>query len=46
MTGLRNKLVHVYMEVNPEKIYSFLNADLGDFEKYIRIVLKYIEADS
>jgi len=43
MVGLRNKLVHVYMEVDPEKIHQFINDDLDDFEKYIKIVVNYID---
>lgn len=39
MTGLRNRLVHVYMEVDPEKIYQFIQDNLGDFEEFVRIAL-------
>lgn len=42
MTGLRNVLVHDYLEVDLKLIYRVLKKDLGDFEKFITAVLKLI----
>ncbi len=39
MIGFRNKLVHGYQEVSPERIYKIITAELGDFERFIQIVL-------
>lgn len=35
MAKFRNMLVHVYWEVNDEKIYEIINKDLGDLKRYI-----------
>lgn len=36
MVGFRNRIVHGYQEVSPEKVYSVAKFELGDFDKYIR----------
>lgn len=46
MVSLRNRLVHVYLEVSPEKLYQFITTELDDFEKFIKIILKYVELHS
>jgi uncharacterized protein YutE (UPF0331/DUF86 family) len=40
MTGLRNVLVHEYLEVDHVHLYAILKNNLGDFEKLIKAVLK------
>jgi uncharacterized protein YutE (UPF0331/DUF86 family) len=43
MTGLRNRLVHLYWEVDDELIYSYLQHNLGDFDLYVRYILDFIK---
>ncbi len=40
MAGMRNVLVHDYMKVDLGLVYHTLRHDLGDFERFIRAVLK------
>jgi uncharacterized protein YutE (UPF0331/DUF86 family) len=40
MTGMRNVLVHDYLEVDHVRLYAILKNNLGDFEKLIKSVLK------
>jgi uncharacterized protein YutE (UPF0331/DUF86 family) len=40
MAGVRNILVHEYLEIDRHRVYSILKNDLGDFEKFIRAVAK------
>ena len=35
MVGFRNRIVHGYQEVSPEKVYSVARFELGDFAKFI-----------
>ena len=42
MTGLRNVLVHDYLEVDLHLIYRILITELGDFDEFIAAVLKLI----
>jgi len=42
MTGMRNILVHEYLDVDHARLYSMLGNDLGDFEKLIQAILKLI----
>ncbi len=42
MAGFRNVLVHMYLEVDPRKVYSSLQHDLGDFELFARYVGEYL----
>ena len=36
MIGFRNRVVHGYMEVSPERVYEIASKELDDFEKFIR----------
>lgn len=45
MVGMRNRLVHVYFEVSPEKLHQFITSELDDFEKFIKIILEYIKSN-
>lgn len=40
MAGFRNILVHEYLEIDRHRVYSVLKNDLGDFEKFIRAIVK------
>ena len=35
MIGFRNRVVHGYMEVSPERVYEMAEKELGDFERFI-----------
>ena len=36
MARFRNRLVHIYWEVDDELIYSFINDDIDDIEEFIK----------
>ena len=38
MAGFRNRLIHEYQDVDPQKVYGFLKERLGDFEEFMRLV--------
>lgn len=42
MVQFRNRLVHLYWEVDTEIIYEILQKNLGDFDTFAKYVLKYI----
>jgi uncharacterized protein YutE (UPF0331/DUF86 family) len=42
MAGLRNVLVHDYLEVDLKIVYRILKEDLGDFDKFIASILKLV----
>ena len=42
MTGMRNVLVHEYLEVDHNRLYSIMSNNLGDFEKLIKAILKLL----
>ena len=42
MTGVRNVLVHEYLEVDHDLLYSIMTNSLGDFEKLIKAILKLV----
>jgi uncharacterized protein YutE (UPF0331/DUF86 family) len=42
MAGMRNILVHEYLEVDHDRLYSVIKKQLVDFEKLINIVLKLV----
>ena len=46
MAQFRNRLVHLYWDVDEEAIYDILQKDLGDFELFIRYILEYMESES
>ena len=43
MAGLRNRLVHLYWEVDDEQIYDDLQNHLGDFDKYVQHILGFVK---
>ena len=42
MTGMRNILVHDYLEVDPHRIYNALRNDLADFDEFVAAALKLV----
>jgi uncharacterized protein YutE (UPF0331/DUF86 family) len=42
MAGLRNRLVHLYWEVDDELIYKYLQTGPGEFEKFARMITEYL----
>ena len=42
MTGMRNVLVHEYLDVDLRHLYAIMAGHLGDFEKLIKAVLKLL----
>ncbi len=41
--GFRNILVHMYAEVDVEKVYKFLQESLGDFDEFAKCVANYLK---
>ncbi|MFQ5830595.1 MAG: DUF86 domain-containing protein [Candidatus Methylomirabilia bacterium] len=44
--GLRNRIVHEYDEVDPEKVYEALQAAVKDVPEYLRHIHQYVEKSS
>ncbi len=42
MVRFRNLLTHVYVKINMEQVYSYLQSDIPLFEKYQRVMLKLV----
>ena len=42
LAKFRNVLVHLYLEVDLQKVFSYLQNDLGDFEEFAQHVSDYI----
>jgi uncharacterized protein YutE (UPF0331/DUF86 family) len=43
MAGYRNRMVHLYQEVDPEEIYEILKNHLSDIEQFIGKIAIFIE---
>lgn len=43
MAGMRNILVHEYLEIAREKIYQAIKEDLGDIVQFCREIEKFLE---
>jgi uncharacterized protein YutE (UPF0331/DUF86 family) len=43
MVGFRNRLVHLYWEIDDELIYSFLQNELKDFDRFIEYILLFVQ---
>jgi uncharacterized protein YutE (UPF0331/DUF86 family) len=43
MAGFRNRLVHLYWEVDNEELYKYLQNQLGDFDTYVHHILDFVE---
>jgi uncharacterized protein YutE (UPF0331/DUF86 family) len=44
MVQFRNRLVHLYWEVDAEIIYEILQKNLGDFDTFAKYVLDYVNS--
>jgi uncharacterized protein YutE (UPF0331/DUF86 family) len=44
LAALRNRLVHVYLTIEPDKMYAYLQDDLVHFERFIGLAASLIEA--
>ena len=42
MASFRNRLVHLYWEVDNRTVYRILQENLGDFERYISYIVDFI----
>lgn len=42
MTKFRNKVVHLYADIDDAEIYRILNSHLVDFRKFIKEVVDYV----
>ena len=45
MAGMRNILVHLYWQVDFQKVYEMITTRLGDFDQFARFILEYLESD-
>jgi len=45
MALFRNLLVHVYAKVDDGQVHRVLREDLGDFERYLESIGRYLRAD-
>jgi len=43
MAKFRNRLVHIYWEVNENQVYEILQSRLGDFKKFLDRIAKYLD---
>lgn len=43
MAKFRNRLVHLYWEVDEEQLYGLLNSRLGDFKKFLDKIAEFLE---
>lgn len=46
MAGLRNRLVHLYWEIDDEQIIAFIQQELADFEYFAKHIASYMESAS
>lgn len=43
MARFRNVLVHLYVEVDLDRVYGYIQKDLGDFETFASHIAAYLE---
>jgi uncharacterized protein YutE (UPF0331/DUF86 family) len=43
MVGMRNRLVHLYWDVDAETVYDTLQNNLGDFERFKAALYSYLQ---
>jgi uncharacterized protein YutE (UPF0331/DUF86 family) len=43
MVSFRNRVVHLYWDVDDATVYRIVHQDLDDFETYISYILEYIQ---
>ena len=44
MAKFRNRLVHIYWDINPEELYNYLQNNLNDFKRFINEIVKYLNS--
>lgn len=44
MAKFRNILVHDYMRIDPEIVYTVLKNNLGDFDRFSKLIVGWIES--
>ncbi|MBI5300300.1 MAG: DUF86 domain-containing protein [Deltaproteobacteria bacterium] len=42
MVGLRNRIVHLYEDIDHKRIHHFLKKDLSDFETFLKAATRYL----
>ena len=42
MASFRNRLVHLYWEVDDRRVYNSLTHDLDDFDTYVRYIQAFL----
>ena len=42
MAGVRNVLVHEYLDIDHERLYSIISLNLSDFEKFVKVISKLL----
>ncbi|MCX5975901.1 MAG: DUF86 domain-containing protein [Coprothermobacterota bacterium] len=45
MARFRNRLVHLYWEIDPEEIYRILETEMKDFDLFLQCVASVVEAE-
>lgn len=45
MAGFRNRLVHLYWEVDDKQVYKIIKTRLDDFGRYLKRVSRFLELD-
>jgi len=45
MVKFRNRLVHIYREVDEEQIWEIITKDIGDIEEFHRRFIELLKAD-
>jgi uncharacterized protein YutE (UPF0331/DUF86 family) len=43
LAGYRNRMVHYYKEIKPDELYDILKKDLGDIERFLVEIEKFIQ---
>ena len=46
MAKFRNRLVHLYWEIDDTRIYKILEGNLGDLYKFIKLIAGFLEWDT
>ncbi|MDK2856283.1 MAG: hypothetical protein PWQ41_781 [Bacillota bacterium] len=46
MVGFRNRIVHGYQQVTPERVYSIAAEELGDFERFLERIRNVVASEA
>ena len=46
MAKFRNRLVHLYWQVDDSRIYKILEENLGDFKVFLKLIAKFLKWDA